>query len=161
MIRKVKVSNGHWIKPQFLVGWKFKIQGTRFAGLQKQIPRPLMAPLTFEQVGKFCGCQNCLKIVQTIRNHYQHSLAQADSVYAADQGSVQGALEASLWQVARWEQFYPHHVTLFKLWSIFKDMNFRPLNKLVVLQSSSRTDTGVWKQFDKNFWNPRQGARFV
>ena len=26
---------------------------------------------------------------------------QADSVYAADQGSVQGALEASLWQVAR------------------------------------------------------------
>jgi len=70
----------------------FSYQGTRFAGLQKQIPRPLMAPLTFEQ---------------------------ADSVYAADQGSVQGALEASLWQVAR------------------------PLNKLVVLQSSSRTDTGV------------------
>jgi len=44
---------------------------------------------------------------------------QADSAYASDQGSVQGALEASLWQVAR------------------------PANKVVILQSSSRTDTGV------------------
>ena len=27
-------------------------QGTRFAGLQKQNPRPSMAPLTFEQVDR-------------------------------------------------------------------------------------------------------------
>ena len=35
---------------------------------------------------------------KTGSNHF----LKADSAYASDQGSVQGALEASLWQVARW-----------------------------------------------------------
>ena len=35
---------------------------------------------------------------KTDSNHF----LKADSAYASDQGSVQGALEASLWQVARW-----------------------------------------------------------
>ena len=34
---------------------------------------------------------------KTGSNHF----LKADSAYASDQGSVQGALEASLWQVAR------------------------------------------------------------
>ena len=44
---------------------------------------------------------------------------EAGAVYSGDQGSVQGALEAALWTFAR------------------------PVNNLVVLQCSSRTDSGV------------------
>ena len=63
-----------------------------------------MAPLTFEQVNKsilFKRKRTQILVEKMQRKTLTTGIVQADSVYAADQGSVQGALEASLWQVAR------------------------------------------------------------
>ena len=90
---------------------------------------------------------------KTGSNHF----LKADSAYASDQGSVQGALEASLWQVARWPLciFYVNFwlcntsalLEHFFVNSLFDDYCIRPANKVVILQSSSRTDTGVRASF--------------
>ena len=63
-----------------------------------------MAPLTFEQVNKSILSKRKrtqILVEKMQRKTLTTGIVQADSVYAADQGSVQGALEASLWQVAR------------------------------------------------------------
>ena len=63
---------------------------------KNKIPVPLwLLSLLNRLTGK---SEQTPELNKTDNNHF----LKADSAYASDQGSVQGALEASLWQVARW-----------------------------------------------------------